>query len=229
MLTSLEHLIHELLRSWFHWVEAWGYWGVFILMAMESSIIPVPSEIVLPPAAFWAAQGKMSLSGVIAAGTLGSYLGSALSYAVARYLGAPLLKTYGKRIFLTPEKLSQMESWALSYGIPGVFFARLLPVVRHLISLPAGALRLPFFSFSVVTLLGAGLWCSILALVGQAILGASPELLESPEAMVHTIKGQLHTLVGAILAFAGLYVLVLLLRKKAALKSKLDPAIRTIR
>jgi membrane protein DedA with SNARE-associated domain len=89
-------MLHHLLQTWFQWVELGGYWGVFILMAMESSIIPVPSEIVMPPAAFWAAQGRMDFVGVILAGTAGSYFGSVLSYFASRWLSESLLTRYGK-------------------------------------------------------------------------------------------------------------------------------------
>src|SRR4029079_15288709 len=97
-------MLHELLRTWFHWVDQWGYLGVFILMAMESSIIPVPSEVVMPPAAFWAAQGRMSMAGVVLAGTLGSYFGSVVSYLVSKWVGQPILRKYGKYFFLPVEK-----------------------------------------------------------------------------------------------------------------------------
>src|SRR5438067_8978825 len=119
-------MLHELLRTWFGWVEAWGYWGVFLLMAMESSIIPVPSEVVMPPAAFWAAQGKMTFAGVILAGTLGSYAGSAVSYWASLWLGLPILKRYGKYVLLPPKKLELAERWIQEYGATGVFTARLL-------------------------------------------------------------------------------------------------------
>src|SRR5689334_7476170 len=133
-------MFHELLRTWFQWVEMWGYAGVFILMAMESSIIPVPSEVVLPPAAFWAAQGRMSLAGVILAGTAGSYFGSVLSYWAARWVGQQVLERYGKYFLMPPEKLRMAERWVNQFGFLGIFAARLFPVVRHLISMPAGVL-----------------------------------------------------------------------------------------
>src|SRR5689334_2694981 len=151
-------MFHELLRTWFQWVEMWGYWGVFVLMAMESSIIPVPSEVVMPPAAYWAAQGRMSFAGVVLAGTLGSYVGSVISYWGARWLGVPFLKRYGKYFLLSPDKLDMAGRWVNQYGTAGIFVARLLPVVRHLISMPAGVFKMPFGRFSLVTILGAGIW-----------------------------------------------------------------------
>ena len=207
-------MFHQLLKLWFMWVEQWGYLGVFILMAMESSIIPVPSEIVLPPAAFWAAQGRMTLSGVILAATAGSYFGSAVSYWVSQWIGAPLVQRYGKYVFLPPKKIALAESWVNRFGNVGIFLARLLPVIRHLISIPAGILKMNFSRFSISTLLGAGIWCSILSWFGQETIGDQPQLLESPEAMVEVIKGRLHWFVFAVLGITALYGLVIAFGKK---------------
>jgi membrane protein DedA with SNARE-associated domain len=206
-------MFHELLRIWFQWVELWGYTGIFILMAMESSIIPVPSEIVMPPAAFWAAQGRMSMAGVILAGTAGSYFGSALNYWISRWVGQPVLLKYGRYFLLPPKKLQLAEDWVLRFGTPGIFAARLLPVVRHLISIPAGALKMPFGRFSVATIIGAGLWCGILSWFGQEIIGSHPELLQSPEALLSTIKTKMHFILAAILLMGVLYVVVQIIKK----------------
>src|SRR3954453_23131043 len=141
--------MHHLLEIWFQWVLNWGYLGIILLMAMESSIFPVPSEIVIPPAAFLAAQGQLSLAGVVIAGTVGSYLGSAITYWVSRLVGRPLIMKYGRFFLLPPSKLEDAERWLARYEASGVFFARLLPVVRHLISIPAGIVRMNFATFSV--------------------------------------------------------------------------------
>src|SRR5256885_11552844 len=159
--------MHHLLETWFHWVLSGGYVGIIVLMAMESSIFPVPSEIVIPPAAFLAAQGKLSFTGVVLAGVLGSYLGSALTYWASRLIGRPLIVKYGRFVLVTPKKLEQAEQWLARYEAGGVFFARLLPVVRHLISIPAGIVRMNFGLFSLVTITGSALWCSILAYLGD--------------------------------------------------------------
>src|SRR3954462_7095406 len=116
-------------------------------MAMESSIFPVPSEIVIPPAAFLAAQGHLSFSGVILAGTVGSYLGAAITYWVSRGVGRPLVVRYGRFALVSEAKLEQTERWLQRYEAGGIFFARLLPVVRHLISIPAGIVRMKFTVF----------------------------------------------------------------------------------
>jgi membrane protein DedA with SNARE-associated domain len=207
-------MLHALIKTWFHWVEAWGYLGVFLLMALESSIVPVPSEVVMPPAAFWAAQGRMSLAGVILAGTAGSWFGSAASYWVSRWVGLPVLQRFGRYVLIGPDKLAIGEQWVVRWGIPGIFLARLLPVVRHLISIPAGLLRMPFLRFSVVTTAGAGLWCAVLSWFGQAVLGDQPQLLESPEQMVAVIKAKLVWFVAAVLGFGLLYVAMVALRDR---------------
>lgn len=169
----------------------------------------------MPPAAYWAAQGKMNFWMVVLAGTAGSWVGSSVSYWLAQLLGIPLLRKYGK-YFLLPEKKQVMaENWLQNYGSLGVFFARLLPVVRHLISIPAGVFRMPFIKFSAVTTIGAGLWCLILSWFGQKILGDSPELLQSPETMVHVIKAKLIWFVTAIVLLLILYIFVLRLKRNS--------------
>ncbi len=174
---------------------------------MESSIFPVPSEIVIPPAAFLAAQGKLSFAGVVLAGTLGSYLGAAVTYWVSRIIGRPLILKFGSFVLLTPAKLDQAEHWLVRYETGGVFFARLLPVVRHLISIPAGIVRMNFTAFSVVTVVGSGIWCWILAFLGARAYQAQPDLLSNPEAMVHFIKSESAWIVLVIVGFALLYIL----------------------
>jgi membrane protein DedA with SNARE-associated domain len=205
--------MHYLLETWFSWVLTGGYLGIIVLMAMESSIFPVPSEIVIPPAAFLAAQGKLSFTGVVVAGTLGSYLGSAITYWASRLIGRPLIVKYGRFVFVNPKKLEQAEQWLARYEAGGVFFARLLPVVRHLISIPAGIIRMNFGVFSLVTIAGSALWCWILAYLGDKAYRLEPQLLTSPEALEHFIRQQSKGILLLIAVFAGLYMLALRLMK----------------
>jgi membrane protein DedA with SNARE-associated domain len=205
--------MHYLLETWFHWVLTGGYVGIIVLMAMESSIFPVPSEIVIPPAAFLAAQGKLSFTGVVLAGVLGSYLGSAITYWAARLIGRPLIVKYGRFVLVTPKKLEQAEQWLARYEAGGVFFARLLPVVRHLISIPAGIVRMNFGLFSLVTIAGSALWCWILAYLGDKAYRLEPELLTSPDALVRFIHGQSKGILLVVALFAALYMLSLRLMK----------------
>ena len=205
--------MHHLLETWFNWVLTGGYLGIVVLMAMESSIFPVPSEIVIPPAAFLAAQGKLSFTGVVVAGTLGSYLGSAITYWASRLIGRPLIVKYGRYVLIGPKKLEQAEHWLARYEAGGVFFARLLPVVRHLISIPAGIVRMNFGIFSFVTIAGSALWCWILAYLGDKAYRLEPELLTSAEALEHFIRQQSKGILLVIVVFAALYMLTLRLMK----------------
>ncbi len=163
-------MLQHLIEVWFHWVHDWGYVGVIVLMAMESSIFPVPSEIVIPPAAILAAHGgNMDLTGVVLAGTFGSWLGSAITYLVARVVGRPFIARYGNYVFLPPKKVARAERFMHQYESGGIFFARLLPVLRHLISIPAGIIRMNFARFSALTIIGSAIWCSLLAWLGGRV------------------------------------------------------------
>jgi membrane protein DedA with SNARE-associated domain len=219
--------VHHLLQTWHHLLHLWSDWvltaqplslylGIVLLMAMESSIFPVPSEIVIPPAAFLAAQGKLSFAGVVLAGTVGSYLGAAITYWVSRIIGRAVILRFGKFVLLSREKLEKAENWLARYETGGVFFARLLPVVRHIISIPAGIVRMNFGVFSLVTVAGSALWCLVLAYLGRRAYQLEPQLLSDPEKMISFIKGQSHMIVIAVVAFAGLYLLALRLMKPAS-------------
>jgi membrane protein DedA with SNARE-associated domain len=207
-------MLHSLIALWFTWVRDGGYWGVFFLMALESTIVPVPSELVMPPAAFWAAQGAMNFWGVVAAGTLGSYFGSAISYWFCYALGRPFLDKYGRFFRLKPKQLLAMEQMILRFGAPAIFIARLMPVVRHLISLPAGIFRMKFSTFSFVTLTGAGLWCYILSAWGQKVIGAHPDLINSPADMMRVIRAEMFWLVAGVAVLAVLYGVFIIYQRK---------------
>ena len=197
------------------WVLTGGYPGIIILMAMESSIFPVPSEVVIPPAAFLAAQGKLSFWGVVLAGTVGSYLGAAITYWVSRLLGRPLILRYGRYFFFPPKKLEEAERWLVRYEASGIFFARLLPVVRHLISIPAGLVRMNFTTFSLMTVVGSAIWCWVLAYLGDMAYRRQPDLLSNPDALVHFIKGQSLWIVILVAVFAVVYMGTLRLLRRS--------------
>ncbi len=201
---------------WFQWVHDWGYAGIVLLMAMESSVVPIPSEIVIPPAAYWATQGRYSFGGVVLAGTVGSYLGAAATYWVARWLGRPLLVRYGTYVFCPEDKLLRAERWLARYEAGGVLFARLVPVVRHLIGIPAGLVRMPFGLYSLMTIVGAGLWCWVLAWFGGDLLGSQPDLIQNPQGLVQAMKQRSYLVGGFALLLCALYVLVMRLTAKPA-------------
>src|SRR6266566_5875402 len=198
--------MHHLLQIWFDWVLHGGYLGIIVLMALESSIFPVPSEIVIPPAAFLAAQGKLNLWGVIAAGTFGSWLGASVTYWVSLWLGRILIVKWGPFFAISESKLTRAEHWQRRYEAGGIFFARLLPVIRHLISIPAGIIRMGFLKFSLLTLIGAGAWCSVLAWLGGRV-GAklTSAQLQDADAIIKATKSQSFPIVGAVLLVCVLY------------------------
>jgi membrane protein DedA with SNARE-associated domain len=194
-------MIHDLLRIWFQFTQDWGYLGVFVMMALESTVVPVPSEIIMPPAAYWAQQGQLNMWGVILAGGLGSTFGSSLTYGFTFTVGRAFVTRWGRYFLLPTDRLELAERWLQTYQTGGVFLARLLPVVRHLIGFPAGLVRMPFATFVGVTFVGSTLWCAILAWFGAATIGKRPDLLENPEALAEVIKHDLLwfvVLVGAL-------------------------------
>jgi len=153
-----------------------GYPGIFLLMAMESSIVPIPSELVMPPAGYLAQQGQMHIGLAILTGTVGSLVGAYANYFAAHYLGRPLLYRYGKYVLISPEKLQRMETFFQRHGEISTFIGRLLPVIRHLISIPAGLSGMSHLRFSLYTLAGAGIWCTILAWIGY-VIGQNQDLI----------------------------------------------------
>ena len=161
--------MHDLINWLLNTLNAMGYPGIFALMEMESSIIPLPSELVMPPAGYLANQGQMNIWIAILMGTVGSLAGAYANYFAARWLGRPLVLKYGKYVWITEEKFAKAESFFLKHGEISIFIGRLLPVIRHLISIPAGIAGMNHLRFSLYTLVGAGMWCTILAWIGYFI------------------------------------------------------------
>ncbi|MEP6548132.1 MAG: DedA family protein [Gammaproteobacteria bacterium] len=193
----------ELLQHFSDWYLATlsqgGYWLIAGLMALESTFVPIPSEVIIPPAAYLAhTRGEFSFIGVVLAGTAGSWVGASLMYWGARLLGRPLIMRFGRYVGMGQAKIELAERWCTHYGPPGVFFSRLLPVIRHLIGIPTGILRMDFRWYALATLSGSLLWCSVLAWLGMAV-GQHPELL----------AGSLHRffalVVGVAAVLAALY------------------------
>jgi membrane protein DedA with SNARE-associated domain len=161
----MQSVINWLVES----IGAMGYPGIFILMAMESSVIPIPSELIMPPAGYLAQAGKMNMLVAILCGTFGSLFGAYVNYFAAHYLGRPLVLKYGRYVWITEEKFMKVETFFLKHGEISTFIGRLLPVVRHLISLPAGLAGMNHLKFCLYTLLGAGIWVTILTWIGYFI------------------------------------------------------------
>lgn len=196
----LKKLFEPLIAWYMATLKVGGYWLIALLMAIESSILPLPSEVVIPPAAHLAYtdQIPLSLTGIVIAGTIGSWLGATAMYWAARLAGRPLFLRYGKWILITPEKIEGAERWADHYGAMGIFISRLLPVVRHLIGIPAGVVKMDYRLFSLFTLLGSAIWCTVLCYVGVR-MGQDEKLM----------KGELTQisiwLAGGMLVLGGLY------------------------
>jgi membrane protein DedA with SNARE-associated domain len=197
--------MRELLSSMLDWylsaLDQGGYLLVAALMAMESSIIPLPSEFVIPPAAHVAhVKGNMTLTGVVLAGTIGSWFGATVMYWVSRLLGRPLLMRYGRYFLVTPEKIEHAEAWSSHYGTMGVFISRLLPVIRHLIGIPAGIVRLNYLWYSIATLVGSAIWCAVLAWIGVTA-GQDAELMRGSVHRISLWVGGLMLFIGALYYF----------------------------
>ena len=181
-------------------LETGGYPLIALLMAIESSILPLPSELVIPPAAHLAHthQAPFSIAGIILAGTVGSWLGATVMYWLARCAGRPLILRYGRYALISPEKVEGAERWSRHYGAVGIFISRLLPVVRHLIGIPAGIVRMNYALYSLFTILGSAIWCGVLCYVGIKI-GQDEKLM----------KGEMHRITillgGAMLVLGTIY------------------------
>ncbi|HWA29219.1 MAG TPA: DedA family protein [Lacunisphaera sp.] len=207
--------MHDLFKDLINWylgsLESGGYLLIVLLMFIESTFLPLPSELIIPPAAHLAyTKGDMSLAGIVIAGAVGSWLGATSMYWAARWAGRPLVLRYGKYLLVAPEKVEKAERWAAAYGNFGIFASRLLPVVRHLIGIPAGIVKMNYWKFSLWTVIGSGLWCGVLCWLG--VKAGQDESL---------MKGELHsiTIWGAgILAVLGVIYWFFVHRQMSARK-----------
>jgi membrane protein DedA with SNARE-associated domain len=197
-----------MLTSFFHWLAdtilALGYPGIVVLMAIESSILPLPSELVMPPAGYLAAKGQMNGVLAVAAGTIGSVIGALVNYGLALFVGEPLMRKYGKYVLVSGRSLDRSEAFFRRHGEISTLIGRLLPVVRHLISIPAGVSRMNLRRFILFTALGAGVWCAVLTYLGY-IIGRHGERVEAVigDYVHHTL---LTYVIPAVIILAGGYI-----------------------
>ena len=156
-------------------VERSGYWGIALLMLLENLFPPIPSELIMPLAGFTASRGELSLALVVIAGTVGSVLGALFWYAVGRWLGAARIKRFaarhGRWLTLSPGDVDEAGAWFDRHGAKAVFFGRLIPAVRTLISVPAGVSGMPMATFLAYSTLGSALWTALLAAAGYMLAG----------------------------------------------------------
>ena len=194
----------------------WGLLLIFVFMAIESSFVPFPSEVVMIPAGFLAARGELGLGGPLVAvsvavlvGILGSLAGAYVNYFLALKVGKPFLLKYGKWFFLKPAALERACEVFNKFGAATTFVCRMVPAIRQLISIPAGISKMPLGSFTLFTALGAGVWTAILAFVGYAIGKSAGDIsyLELCTKGKDMAADNLPTVIGGALALVVLYAL----------------------
>lgn len=206
----VESVVHWLLDRF----RDLGYPGIVILMAMESSVLPVPSELVMPPAGYLAAKGEMNLGLAIACGVLGSITGALANYGVAWWLGRVVIRRLGRYVLISESGLDRAERFFARHGDISTLFGRMLPVVRHLISIPAGVARMSVPRFVTFTGLGAFLWCTILATIGY-VLGLHEDVLSNVE-----VRGYVSRAVVYIIPALAVAALVYVWRQRSRDRAK---------
>lgn len=192
-----------------------NYWWVFVFMTIESSFIPFPSEVVVPPAAFLSMtpDSPMNILLVVLVATLGADMGALINYYLAKWLGRPIVYKFadsriGHMCLIDRAKVEHAEAYFREHGVASTFFGRLIPAVRQLISIPAGLAGMPLRSFLLYTTLGAGIWNSVLALLGYIIYRIYPA--SSTQQVADLAKGYSHEIGYVILALAVVVVGVLI-------------------
>ena len=193
-------MLHEFIDWILATVGAWGYTGIFVLMALESTVLPIPSELVVIPAGYLAFKGEMSVPLIFLASTLGSLAGAFINYYFALLVGRPFLERYGRWFFVKPEMLHKTDAFFVRHGAVSTFTGRLIPGIRHLISLPAGLTRMNALTFSLYTTLGAGIWTLVLIALGWFI-GGNETLLKQNLPLVTG------AVIAAVVLLLGGYVL----------------------
>ncbi len=200
-------MIAEMAQWMVDTIFQFGYLGIFVLMAVESSFIPFPSEIVLIPAGYLASKGEMHLAVIFLMALLGSLVGAFINYFGAMLIGRKVLETYGKYLFIKPTALDKMDRYFEKHGHISTFTGRLIPGIRQLISIPAGIAKMDLKVFTFYTSLGAGLWAAILIVLGY--------LIGDNETLIKTYLTQI-TIVAVIGVIALLSIYFYVQKKRAS-------------
>ena len=218
-----EYIIHQA-ETMAVYAPVWGFLLVFLFMTMESTVLPIPSEVVMIPAGFMAYRGELSFgsfwpdfTAMVIMGTLGSLCGAWINYIVSLKLGRPVLYKYGKYFFLPKHHLEKAEEIFRQYGDIATFVCRLVPVLRHLISIPAGLSQMNKLSFSAYTVAGAGVWMIILTAIG-AYLGKILGKSASYSDIVHKGEALLHEHFWLMMAIPALAIVLYIVIKKKIMK-----------
>jgi membrane protein DedA with SNARE-associated domain len=169
-------MIHQIAETIVQYIGDMGYWGIFLLMFLESTFFPFPSEIIMIPAGYLAFKGEMNVYIVVLVGILGSVAGALFNYYLAVHFGRVFILKYGKYFFIKEETLDKLEAFFIKHGELSTFNGRLIPGIRQLISLPAGLARMNIAKFSFYSGLGAGIWVIVLVALGY-LLGSNEELI----------------------------------------------------
>ena len=169
-------MIHQIAETIVQYIGDLGYWGIFLLMFLESTFFPFPSEIIMIPAGYLAYKGEMNVYIVVLVGILGSVAGALFNYYLAMHFGRKFILKYGKYFFIKEETLDKLETFFSKHGDLSTFNGRLIPGIRQLISLPAGLARMNIAKFSLYSGLGAGIWVIVLVALGY-LLGSNEELI----------------------------------------------------
>ncbi len=169
-------MIHEIAQTIVGYIGDMGYWGIFLLMFLESTFFPFPSEIVMIPAGYLAFKGELNLYLVVFAGIMGSVGGALFNYYLAMHFGRKFILRYGRYFFIKEETLDRLEAFFIKHGELSTFNGRLIPGIRQLISLPAGLARMNMAKFAFYSGLGAGIWVIVLVALGY-LLGSNEALI----------------------------------------------------
>lgn len=169
-------MIHTIANTLVSAIGEWGYWGIFLLMFIESTFFPFPSEVIMIPAGYLAHKGEMNLYLIVLVGIAGSVAGALFNYYLALWFGRSFLLKYGKYMFIKTETLEKLEKFFYKHGELSTFNGRLIPGIRQLISLPAGLARMNVATFSFYSGLGAGIWVIVLVMLGY-LLGSNEALI----------------------------------------------------
>jgi len=196
----------DVFKTWMaEWLSQLGYFEIFVLMALESSLFPVPSELVMIPAGYLAQGGKLDPFLATLAGGTGSVVGASANYLLGRHVGRAFLLGYGKYLLINEKKYHEAETMFLGNARLATFIGRFIPVVRHLISLPPGVFGMAYLPFALITFVGATLWCGVLVAAGYFF----------GEAAVKVISTYTHELTLAVVALLAIGGLWFLFRKRA--------------